>query len=297
MIAAARKHRPPGARCEFILNRDPDLRRFASNTFDVVHSCLALQHIPREIAVQYIAEFFRVAASGGLVVFQVPAVVRTAGEITAAHALPDSAFAAGIAIVDSPVTLEAGVFTVLTVRVTNLGDATWPHDIPAGRHICVGNHWLRDDGTIASLDDGRASLPRSVSPAETVDIALPIQVPETPGRYVVEIDLVQEHVSWFSQRGSPTARTTIEVTATRSSQISAPSILPQPVAPSRSRAPLWRRLVRRFRGGVPTFEMHVVAREQVEQIIEANGGRLITAVDDNAAGAGWLSYTYVCRNR
>ena len=46
---------------------------------------------------------------------------------------------------------------------------------------------------------------------------------------------------------------------------------------------------------MPTFEMHVVARERVEQIIEANGGRLITAVDDNAAGIGWLSYTYVCR--
>ena len=109
MIAAARKHRPPAARCEFILNRDPDLRRFSSQRFDVVHSCLVLQHIPPEIAVQYIAEFFRVAAPGGLIVFQVPAVVRTASEITAAHALPDSAFVAGIAIVDPPDTLEAGL--------------------------------------------------------------------------------------------------------------------------------------------------------------------------------------------
>ena len=230
--------------------------------------------------------------------FQVPAVVRTAAEITAAHALPDSAFAAGIAIVGPPSALEAGVFTVLTVRVTNLSDATWPHDIPAGRHICVGNHWLRDDGTIASRDDGRAYLPRSVGPTETVDIALTIQVPQTPGRYMAEIDLVQEHVCWFSQRGSPTARATIVVTSAQSSEIPAParaSILPQSVAPSRSRAPLWRRLVRRFRGGVPTFEMHVIPRERVEQIIEASGGRLIAAVDDNAAGAGWLSYTYVCR--
>ena len=101
------------------------------------------------------------------------------------------------------------------MRVTNLGDATWPHDIPAGRHICVGNHWRRDDGTIATLDDGRAYLPRSVGPADTVDVALTIRAPETPGRYVVEIDLVQEHVSWFSQRGSPTARVTVDVTETR----------------------------------------------------------------------------------
>lgn len=298
MIAAARQHMPAGARCEFVVNREPDLSRFPSGSFDVVHSCLVLQHVPPEVSVQYIAEFFRVTRPGGLVVFQVPALVRTEGEITAAHALPESAFAARIVIVDPPRALEAGAFSVLTLRVTNLGDTIWPHDIPAGRHICAGNHWLRDDGTTASLDDGRAYLPHSVDPAQTIDIPLTIQAPELPGCYVVEIDLVQEHVSWFTQKGSSTARATIEVTGARPDgppePVTSPAAL-EPTGSSAPRAPLWRRLVRRIRGGTPTFEMHVIARDRVEQIISSSGGRLIKAVDDNAAGAGWLSYTYICR--
>ena len=127
----------------------------------MVHSCLVLQHIPPEIAGQYIAEFFRVAAPGGLIVFQIPRSYRTGSEITAAHALPDSACVADLAIVDPPDTLEAGRCTVLTVRVTNLGDATWRHDIPAGRHICVGNHWRRVNAEASSPEITDLNVPFS----------------------------------------------------------------------------------------------------------------------------------------
>ena len=41
--------------------------------------------------------------------------------------------------------------------------------------------------------------------------------------------------------------------------------------------------------------MHVVAREAVERTIRAKRGTLLHAVDDNAAGERWVSYTYVCR--
>ena len=50
-----------------------------------------------------------------------------------------------------------------------------------------------------------------------------------------------------------------------------------------------------FRRGTPTFEMHVVPRAEVERVIRAHGGELLQAIDDNAAGDRWLSYTYVCR--
>ena len=41
--------------------------------------------------------------------------------------------------------------------------------------------------------------------------------------------------------------------------------------------------------------MHVVPRAIVEGTVRANGGDLLHAIDDNAAGERWLSYTYVCR--
>jgi hypothetical protein len=186
----------------------------------------------------------------------------------------------------------------------------WPHDIPGGRHICLANHWLRDDGTMVIFDDGRALLLETIGPGEQLDIALTVQAPAEAGSYLLEIDLVQEHICWFAQAGSPTARTAVTVTAraepatTDERAASGSSGLPDDpghassphaAADVRLRPRFWKRLMKRFRGGTPTFEMHVVPRVEVERVIAASGGTLLCAIDDKAAGAQWLSYTYVCR--
>jgi hypothetical protein len=54
-------------------------------------------------------------------------------------------------------------------------------------------------------------------------------------------------------------------------------------------------VLRPLRGGTPSFEMHVVPRPEVEDVIRASGGELLHAIDDGAAGYRWLSYTYVAR--
>lgn len=304
MVEAARRHQPAGTRCAFLVNRDPDLRRFPRGTFDLVHSCLVLQHIPPDVSPGYIAEFFRVSKPGGLVVFQVPAETRTEAQISASHALPDSAYMAALSLDEVPASIEAGDFAAVRVQVTNRSDVTWRHDIPAGRHLCVGNHWLREDGSRAVDDDARGFLPKPVTPGDTVQVPLRVQAPAEPGRYVLEVDLVQEHICWFVQRGSPTARTPVTVVGPSprsslrpheaSSHAPVSAIAPEPTRP---RASIVRRLIRRLQGGTPTFEMHVVPRAIVEQTIRDHGGELLRAVDDNAAGPGWLSYTYICRRR
>lgn len=304
MVEAARRHQPAGTRCSFLVNRDPDLRRFPSGTFDLVHSCLVLQHIPPDVSPGYIAEFFRVSKPGGLVVFQVPAETRTEAQISASHALPDSAYAAALSLDEVPSSLEAADVARIRVRVTNCSEVTWRHDIPAGRHICVGNHWLREDASRVVDDDGRGFLPKPVAPGETVDVPLRVQAPGEPGRYLLEVDLVQEHVCWFVQHGSPVARASVAVVgpSARPSRLEPREASPSPVPAIASqlalpRTTLFRRLLRRLRGGTPTFEMHVVPRAIVERTIREHGGELLRAVDDNAAGPGWLSYTYICRHR
>lgn len=300
MIAAAARHRPPGARCEFVVNHEPHLRRFADGSFDFVHSSLVLQHIPPPIAMTYVEEFFRVCRSGGLVVFQLPAEARTPEQTVTSYALPESAFRADIELVGPVGPVETAAFRTIRVRVTNRGDVVWPHDIPAGRHICLGNHWLREDGSRVIDDDARAFLPHPVAPGATAEIPLTVQAPDHPGRYVLEIDLVQEHVAWFNARGSRTARESITVAGAPRGQVFPtlpPQVSPSSVSASErpARPPLMRRLLRRLRGATPTFEMHVVPRVDVEQAIQRCGGRVIRAVDDNAAGPGWLSYTYICQ--
>jgi ubiquinone/menaquinone biosynthesis C-methylase UbiE len=299
MVAAARDHRPTTARCDFVVNREADLRRFGDSTFDVVHSSLVLQHIPPALAIAYIREFFRVCRPGGLVVFQLPAEARSAAETGAAHALPASACLAELTLTEMVHEGAASAFLPLIVRVTNRGGRVWPHDIPAGRHICVGNHWLHENGTRAIDDDARALLPQAVAPGESVNVSLTVQAPDNPGRYVLEIDLVQEHVSWFAAYGSPTLRLPIRVVGERREQ-QLPELPAQApfVVRMRERAggktPLLRRLLRRLQGATPTFDMHVVPRAEVERIVQESGGRVIRAVDDNAAGPGWLSYSYIC---
>jgi SAM-dependent methyltransferase len=308
MIAAARRYQRPHDGCEFVVNDAPDLKQFPNATFDLVHSCLALQHIPAEVSLQYIREFFRVCRPGGLIVFQLPAETRSDEVVSAMHALPENAFSAAIAVDRQPA-FDVSESRTINVRVTNESPVPWSHDIPGGRHVCLGNHWLRADGTVAIHDDARTLLGDTIGPGVTAQMTLRVQAPTEPGPYILEFDLVQEHICWFAQRGSPTARVAVDVVQPAGTTVgSQPGGLPPagedpvPAAASAAAGPrrrgLWlRRLWHRLRGARPTFEMHVVPRDEVERTIAASGGRLLRAVDDNAAGAHWLSYTYICRNR
>jgi ubiquinone/menaquinone biosynthesis C-methylase UbiE len=70
MLEAARKLDPP-QNCEFVLNERSDLSAFPDKSFDFIYSSIVLQHIPHPFAIGYIAEFCRLLAPNGLLVFQV----------------------------------------------------------------------------------------------------------------------------------------------------------------------------------------------------------------------------------
>jgi 2-polyprenyl-3-methyl-5-hydroxy-6-metoxy-1,4-benzoquinol methylase len=72
MIAKAQELNKHGARCIYHLNDQPNLQLFETDTFDLVYSWLVLQHMPKQLALGYIAEFARVTKPGGVMVFQIP---------------------------------------------------------------------------------------------------------------------------------------------------------------------------------------------------------------------------------
>jgi glycosyltransferase involved in cell wall biosynthesis/SAM-dependent methyltransferase len=78
MIETAKNLNQNPAKCFFHLNKADDLRIFDEDTFDFVLTLITLQHVPRQYAVKYIAEFARVLKPGGVMVFQVPASRRDA---------------------------------------------------------------------------------------------------------------------------------------------------------------------------------------------------------------------------
>ena len=293
MIEVARRYnRDP--RCRFVLNRDPDLRSINSSTFDFVHSCLVLQHIPPDVTIKYIEEFFRVAKPDGLVVFQLPAERYLEEAVTERYLLPDDAYAVRIVPIETLATLRPGESATVRLTVTNESPHILAHDIPAGRHLTIANHWLRADGSVLVADDGRAMLPVTLAPGQACEVRLMVRAPTESGDHLLEIDMVQERVCWFAEKGSRTARVPIAIGGSPLT----PGVPAEPPAfHDRPALSFLRRLIRPFRRGTPTFEMHVVPRAEVERAIERGGGKLLHAIDDGAAGYRWLSYTYVARKQ
>jgi hypothetical protein len=54
------------------------------------------------------------------------------------------------------------------------------------------------------VDYLRVPLARAVPPGESVEIQAEIPAPSRPGRYRLELDMVDEGIVWFGQKGSAT---------------------------------------------------------------------------------------------
>lgn len=71
LIQQAREIHAQLGHCEFVVNTDGHLRRFANDSFDFVYTWGVLQHVPsRAIVKSYLDDFIRIAKPGGLIVFQ-----------------------------------------------------------------------------------------------------------------------------------------------------------------------------------------------------------------------------------
>ena len=271
MLERARALNRAGDRCRYHLNERDDLSLFPSGTFDFVYSNITLQHMPTEFSRHYIEEFFRVARPGGTVVFQIPsALIESPHPRTSSTALlPHSACRAAIGA-PAEVRAAAGGEIILRVTVRNDGTHTWPaRGTDDGSYsIRLGNHWRGRFWGMVKYNDVRAPLPYDVAPGETVEIGFAVIAPEKPGRYVLELDMVQENVHWFTTVGSPTARVHVRVGP------AAPRSADAPATPAR-------------------MQMHGIARTDVEALITGSGGTLHVVDEDDAAGSAWKSYRYI----
>jgi SAM-dependent methyltransferase len=279
MIALARKNNRFGDRCRYIVNGNDDLRIFDDGAFSFIYSRIVLQHIPSEHSRKYIAEFLRVLGKGGVLVFQVPSQKRAVD--FAVEALPEGAYRAEVKLRVPRVLTSAATVTV-GVRVTNKGSSPWPSLSHSGEgcNITVGNHWRFADGRMLVNDDGRLPLPRTIAPSESFEGTFPVRTPREPGDYRLEVDLVQEGVTWFEAKGSPVCRA--EVTVRR------PGFLKRKIARVLARAAAKTERVIEY----PQLEIHPVPKEAILEMIDAAGARLVDAADDQSAGQGWESYLY-----
>jgi hypothetical protein len=218
-----------------------------------------------EYASNYIREFVRVLAPGGLIVFQIPSeIVRTPSPSSNSTRLPETAFRALIRPVRVARSVAASSETQVVVNVKNVSNVTWPRS-----SVCLGNHWLRENGDAVVFDDARAELRRDLLAGSEIQLTLRATAPREPGVYSMELDMVQEGVAWFKQHGSKTAVFPVQVEAEESRK-------PEPTTAT-------------FKA---RMEMYGMPLELVVGIVTQSGGRFVEITEDSCAGPNWRSYRY-----
>jgi hypothetical protein len=150
--------------------------------------------------------------TGGANTAATPAPSKTPGP------LPEAAFKAQLTLPDAPAKLRAGQKETVQVHIRNASDVFWwsrggeVNDRSDNFfYIAAGNRWLKADGTLITDMDGRYGISKDLKPGEETEVPLVVTAPKEPGDYLLEVDLVQEQVAWFSDKGSPTARAKVTV--------------------------------------------------------------------------------------
>ena len=148
----------------------------------------------------------------GRVRIQVPPVnyllCKKVSETGAASTVPDSR-APGLLraelVVQSiwPQKFNPGHLFVLELKVTNTGDTLWLGGSYLRRGgVTVGVKILSETGDLIDEFHGEPALPRGLAPNESGTVIIERAAPAQAGSYTLKIDLVDQHICWFEERGS-----------------------------------------------------------------------------------------------
>lgn len=121
------------------------------------------------------------------------------------------AFQASIVCENPPDTLVTGQPVVLRFLIKNISAVEWP--AVGNNAVTLHDRWRDKAAAIVADHDAGQSIPYDVEPGDAVGLVLKITPPASPGDYVLEVDLVQKDVAWFSERGSTPWKHELKVVA------------------------------------------------------------------------------------
>lgn len=100
------------------------------------------------------------------------------------------------------ITIKTGDKAKLNMELLNQGSFIWLANGSNAVHLSY--HVLDRSKKILDYDNERFILPHDMRPDDSakIDVELDLQLAE--GEYILEFDLVEEGLTWFAEKGSPT---------------------------------------------------------------------------------------------
>lgn len=114
--------------------------------------------------------------------------------------VPSVAYRARYSCRFHPRWLRAGRSATVRVRITNASNHAWPPAERSGLHL--GYRWLDEAGGNSGDPGESVALPAEVRPGCSITLKLRIDAPAETGMRLLEIDMVDEGIAWFSEKKS-----------------------------------------------------------------------------------------------
>ncbi len=117
-----------------------------------------------------------------------------------------------------PPTMSRGATVPVQVSVKNTGDWAWPDpktanpSDPSGAYsVRLGYDWKKARAGTPQVAPARGDLATSIPPGGTATFTIDVTAPKEAGAYDLELDLVEELVTWFNAKGSSKLRVPVTV--------------------------------------------------------------------------------------
>ncbi len=102
-----------------------------------------------------------------------------------------------------PARVAPGTKLIIPLNIENAGDTLWLTGQSVRRGtVMPAVRVFDEEGTLVSEFHGEPPLPYAVAPSQTVQIKIEYTAPQRPGNYSVKIDLVDQQICWFEEKGS-----------------------------------------------------------------------------------------------
>ena len=110
---------------------------------------------------------------------------------------------AEISAQSSAISVGLGETFAVELSLRNAGDTLWLGGPLLRRGgVMLGVKIFDETGTLCDEFHGEPPLPRALGPNESCTVTIEHAAPREAGRYQVKIDLVDQHICWFEERGS-----------------------------------------------------------------------------------------------